>query len=389
MPDNDLLVLVICSFTKRSGGRAGYDSKYAVADRLGDLGPRLLHQRRRMREWVANLARASWGGQQLVEMELNEGLAPGGDFGKSADALYMEAVERYDGRFYMGLGESGRRQIRDGRHHFLIVSGLYGLVMPREHIQCYSCPVEPWSHAFVQWRAAGKVTLTDLVLAYAESQGITRVLDLMANDAYRNLVDWPLVHQRLGGGSDTVLHAYYKRAAGDGALAAFGRLVASATFDEDAVAFRVGRPWPFEGSELRFEPEPRAPAGYPTDCRLRWTWEDALGRMRRGAVRFMNEVDRSRLPDGPVNEPFAARATRLHADRRITPEQMHALKTIGARRDAVEYHHLRPNDSELRTLREAYDLLREAGPDVPEWCSEWEVLASQLEWTELSHAPVR
>jgi hypothetical protein len=107
VPDSDLLVLVICSFSKRSGGSAEYGAEWAVADRLGDLGLRLLHQRRRVREWMRGLASGSWSGQQLRLMELNQGLALGRDFGRSEDALYMEAVGRYDGRFYTGLGEAG------------------------------------------------------------------------------------------------------------------------------------------------------------------------------------------------------------------------------------------------------------------------------------------
>jgi hypothetical protein len=104
--------------------------------------------------------------------------------------------------------------------------------------------------------------------------------------------------------------------------------------------------------------------------------------MRRGAVRFMKEVDRSRSSEDGPKEPFAARAARLCRDGRIAKWQMDALKRIGACRDAVEYGHLRPNDSELSTLRESYDLLREAAPDVPEWSSEWEILESQLEWLD-------
>jgi hypothetical protein len=259
------------------------------------------------------------------------------------------------------------------------VSGLYGLVGLRESIQCYSCPVDPWSRAFLEWRSADAI-LTEALIAYLRSEGITRVLDLVANDTYRNLVDWSAIGQHLARVDGGVLHAYSSKAAGDGALSMFGRLVADREFDARADRLQAGQKELFEGSELCFQAEARPPEGWPVDSSLRWTLEDAVGRIRRGAVRFMNQRDSMTRTDGSSKLGFAARAERLLGDRRIDREDERALKDIGRLRDKVDYGEEHLADWELQKLREAYEYLRGREPDIPEFDADWETLANQLDW---------
>ena len=134
-------------------------------------------------------------------------------------ASFLPALDRYQGRFYQALGPDRKQRVAESRHHFLLLSGLYGLLRPLEPIQLYSCPLkyqiaEIWD---------GDELLTDILCKYIRNQGIAKVIDLTAMDAYRKLIDW----SRVARSGVEVLHAADSMAAGDYALTSFGRLLAS------------------------------------------------------------------------------------------------------------------------------------------------------------------
>lgn len=110
------------------------------------------------------------------------------------------------------------------RHHVLFLSGLYGVVRPFESIQLYSCPL---SAAIAdEWRKSD--VLTSVLISYARLHHITRVLDLTAVNAYRDLVDWQALTQFMG---VQVLHAFDAMGMGDNALVPFARLMKDQLLD--------------------------------------------------------------------------------------------------------------------------------------------------------------
>ena len=83
----------------------------------------------------------TWQGVALPELVYNRHLASGPDFGGDSRPRYRPAVERYGGRFFLGLGSDRAGALRASPHHLLLLSGLYGVVRPFEPIQLYSCPL--------------------------------------------------------------------------------------------------------------------------------------------------------------------------------------------------------------------------------------------------------
>lgn len=118
----------------------------------------------------------------------------------------MPAIHRYQGRFFQALGEEGRKKLCQPQRHTLFLSGLYGLLCPMEPIQLYSCPL--LGEVSDMWRKDS--LLTELLCTYIDRNGVEKVFDMTALDAYRKLVDW----QRIGGEGVKVLHCFHAMAPG-------------------------------------------------------------------------------------------------------------------------------------------------------------------------------
>ncbi|MCK5604030.1 peroxide stress protein YaaA [Candidatus Pacearchaeota archaeon] len=132
----------------------------------------------------------------------------------------MPAIDRYDGRFYKTLGEKGKEKLLRSQHHVLILSGLYGLVTPREQIQLYSCPIEEGSKIQEIWKKHNG--LTRILVEYIKINKIKRVFDLTSRKDYRELINWNTMT------ADTraeVLHCFSTIGGGDDALIPFGEFM--------------------------------------------------------------------------------------------------------------------------------------------------------------------
>lgn len=253
-PSSKVLFLSICSLTKASGGSHEYDSGEAIASELTPrLARKLLWCREQVRNLVGKRPEVTWQGIPLPELEYNESLTRGADFGGDCAARYLTAVERYEGRFFLGLGSDRADVLRASSHHLLLLSGLYGLLRPFEPVQLYSCPLV--SEVAKLWRENGM--LTDVLSSYVIDNSIERVVDLSAVDAYRRLVDW----EQVSGYGVEVLHCFHVMGAGDYALIPFGQTLRArllgmpedellALEPEDRMGGIVFRALPAPGSEF-------------------------------------------------------------------------------------------------------------------------------------------
>ena len=215
-----ILFLTTCSLTKSRGGEPHYDENDAIASGVGaDLKSRLLARREEVRGLVKGSRDLRWQGVSLADLEFNHDLARGADFGGHHTAAYLPAIDRYRGRFFQALGECGRQALRGRRHGALIVSALYGLVQPMERIQLYSCPLD--AEVAETWDR--DALLTDVLCEYIDRFNVLRVFDLLAIDAYRQLIDW----QRIADSGTDVLHCFDAMASGESALTSFGMFLAS------------------------------------------------------------------------------------------------------------------------------------------------------------------
>ena len=237
-PSSKVLFVSICSLTKASGGNHEYDAGEAIASELTPrLAGKLLWHREQVRKLVGETSDVTWQGVTLPELEYNRRVARGPDFGGDCGARYQPAVERYEGRFFLGLGSDRAGALRASRHHLLLLSGLYGVLRPIEPIQLYSCPLD--SSVARLWREDG--VLTDVLSSYVVERSIERIIDLTAVDAYRRLVDW----EEVSGYGVEVLHCFHVMGAGDYALIPLGQVLRGRL---------LGMP---EGELLALEPETR------------------------------------------------------------------------------------------------------------------------------------
>ena len=88
-----------------------------------------------------------------------------------------------------------------------------------EGIQLYGCPLD--AEVAETWDR--DALLTDVLCEYIDRFNVLRVFDLLAIDAYRQLIDW----QRIADTGTDVLHCFDAMASGESALTSFGMLLAS------------------------------------------------------------------------------------------------------------------------------------------------------------------
>ncbi|MHB1294415.1 MAG: peroxide stress protein YaaA [Anaerolineae bacterium] len=229
MSKGSVLLLTICSNHKVMGGDPTYSPGCSILDSLPDERAADLRRRRcHVLDLIRN-GEISVGGRSLAQAPYNARLAAGPDLGGTSSAVYRPAILRYQGRLYTELGADRQRVAEESTQHLLIISGLYGLLMPSEPIQGYTCHILH-SDAFTEtW--AGDGALTSYVLAYARAHGIRRVFDLTGQSAYRRLLDWDRLARKLD-----VLHAFGEQNAGPDLLPALGHLASQwLQSDEDTL----------------------------------------------------------------------------------------------------------------------------------------------------------
>jgi len=223
---SDVLFIAICSNNKLPGGKP-YDSFDATSGIIHHVEhkfvPRLFDARRRVLRLVQNNPEAHLGGIPVRDLPLSKGLSVGPEFDSGAKAVgqqYLMAIQRYGGRFYLGMGRDRLERVVHSRHHILIISSLYRLVTPTEPIQSYSCHVNHHLDIPKVWQ--NNDLLAHLIASYIKKHNITTVLDLTADEDYRQLVAWEVVRHAAKG---YLLHAFSNMYAGADALQSFGTLL--------------------------------------------------------------------------------------------------------------------------------------------------------------------
>jgi len=221
-----ILILTICSFNKASGPDTEYDVENSIASILkANFATKLLKKRSEIFRLIKTSSSLDWQGVPLNKLEFNNNLVLGPDLGgNDSRRKYLPAIERYRGRFFLALGDEGKLSLLDSAHHFLILSGLYGILSPLEPIQLYSCPLK--SEIVARWKSED--LLTEILISYINDNGICRIFDLTAIDAYRKLVDWGKIREVTAA---NVFHCYSNMATGDFSLVQLGELAKNYLID--------------------------------------------------------------------------------------------------------------------------------------------------------------
>lgn len=176
------LFLIACSGSKQASGRTVlWDIRSSVGERLtANQFDELLKARNRV--FHKALSDTNLKPRQRAT---NVGIVHALDLGgPKQTALYLPAAVRYTGHFYSVLGVKEEvNSLADGGN-ILIVSALYGLLMPSEQIQNYNFPIGK-HYAFSTWRDL----VPRLLKRIAEQNGHDSVVALLAGDYLRGLRD--------------------------------------------------------------------------------------------------------------------------------------------------------------------------------------------------------
>ncbi len=262
-PTNKILIIGICSRTKDTNpGESSYPPDRGVVRFLSEGKSEFLLLKRN--ELKHNLNDILWGKTKFVsELSMNKNLVDGPDFAGEEEGRYLPALQRYQGKFFLqGLGGSAdaMRTVYGSGHHFLILSGLYGLVSPDEPIQLYTCPVEIESvEVQTFWRRIE--SLTRILLDYIQQNNIKQVFDLTGRQIYRDLINWDNIRKK----GVSVLHCHFEEAEGDPALADLGKIAREFLFkqtEKQLLDLVPEKPIRFDWGEYIFSEKSERPAHY-------------------------------------------------------------------------------------------------------------------------------
>ena len=348
---SNILIVTLGSLNQAEGGVHEYNEQDSLLSRLPpDSRFQLIETRAKAFKWLKEDKNAKWEGIPIADHEYNKGLVRGHDFGgNDENALYYPALRRFEGRFFLTLGTEGKRAAYLSQHHILLLCGLYGLSTLMEPVQRYNCPVETNLKNFDIWTTDN--TLTDILVDYIEQHGIVRVFDLAATEPRRRLISWPAIHNQLKG---NVLHCFSTVGAGDDALIPFGQLMARFLLDASTEKLLAIKP-EAEENVVVFRDIDRPRSDMPRETELRgWNQADEIERRRRGVIRFLDKVERSR---GSRQETPGNRVARLENKEKISPREAEAMRVIMAWRNKIIYKQHLPDKSASRAIENAWTYL--------------------------------
>ena len=162
---SDHIILISCSNGKVRGGNAAYNPDDSITAFLpSDIQQMVWERRRTIADWIiaGQVEDRLRGDGNRRDSRYNIALRMGPDLGAGlsenirpdthsdirqesqlkAPIEYLPAYERYDGRFFANAGLETFEKAIVEECHVLIVSGLYGLLLPEELIQAYNCHLD-------------------------------------------------------------------------------------------------------------------------------------------------------------------------------------------------------------------------------------------------------
>lgn len=222
-PKGPILLLALDSFHKRKDGTVDYnDNSSLFSSGLEQKNLNLLVSTRKKIFNHLKLGEVVWDGCE-VEREYNDNLILDKDFFvKNNQAKFLPAIDRYDGDFYDGIGEKGKDYLAHSKHHFLILSALYGFLKPFEPIQFYSCQFGDKNLCYDLW--TNQNGISNILIDYMKKNNIKKTFDFTACDviAYHQCIDWEYVIKAT---NSEIIHAYHSKTTTDKGLKYFGRFV--------------------------------------------------------------------------------------------------------------------------------------------------------------------
>jgi len=263
MKQSKVLVITICSNQKIQGGDDFKEEAPSILKILPTDQAKELIKRRREALDLIQSGSVGRDGIPLNQMQFNSRLAPGPEFGgiKTKGTLCMPASDRYAGSFYTAVKAKNNKILEETAHHVLILSALYGIILPEELIQVYSCHIEDHPALRLIW--IKDQFLTSIVLAYMRQFGIATAFDLTSQDSYRELINWDRISSKA-----RVLHAFGEQYAGPALLSTLGEFAREHILDEEEAKIKDMQPGDqiyLEREKLILSKEPYPPEGFPRE----------------------------------------------------------------------------------------------------------------------------
>lgn len=226
------VVLLSCSATKTDAGERPYAAGLGIVDQVSDdrLAGLVLNMRSRVARLVqeGKLDGIEFAQGNRSAMPVNQKLVFGPDLGGGDDQKlgYLPAYARYRGRSYRAdVAEWETLLARPKHPRFLIMSGLYGLIPPTEHIQNYDVhltDVDMSRGVSLQSYWKDRELMTQILISHLEwiekNEGpVGLVIDALSELSYQETINWSMVDSRWN-----VFHRVFERNAGRHALGNLG-----------------------------------------------------------------------------------------------------------------------------------------------------------------------
>ncbi|MGB9845840.1 MAG: peroxide stress protein YaaA, partial [Methanothermobacter tenebrarum] len=271
MSDNTFLFLIACSNGKQRGGEHRYIEGNSIANMLPEHSKKLFNARRQIYSLI-KVHKIRRNGVILADLPYNAELVQGKDFGlDDSNGKYLEAIMRYQGRFYRELSKEGDdpvELVKKSSHHLLIISGLYGLLTPLEPIQCYSCHINDHPSIAEVWKKDD--ILTSLLLAYMKKFNIKILIDIIAASSHRNLLNWEKIHNWTKKQNNEIylFQAFGSQNVGAALLPALGSFMRNVLKGKEEISLsdlKQGKTFFTEFEDIKFTRDGVPPEGYPTN----------------------------------------------------------------------------------------------------------------------------
>lgn len=355
------LILTICSNHKRSGGRAYNANACKIADLLPDMKGAIYSAR--LSAWNNIMKnRTKRDDMPLMEMSYNKNLEKGPDItvGAKVQGRYLPAQKRYDGRFYKAFGESfhGQSPLKVGEgfeNHFLIVSGLYGVLTPTEPIQRYSCNIQDEPDIRKRWKKAGDSgigLLTRILISYIQKFSITRIFEFMGDDSYRHLVDWDAISRET---NSTIFYTHGEQQQGTDMLLELGEVAGLMLRDcPDNKLSTIKSGNIIEGVRFDTEPPEWIPCGAVSK---KWTAFAAWAvSMEANIGTFLSKAG---VPEKCYGKfiPFKERIREFDDANMDNQDIVKAMSSIGKFRNKVIHESWLPNTNKTSCMRKQYKII--------------------------------
>lgn len=360
IPRSSILFIFICSNHKaREGESADYATSYAIRNHIPEESAQKLYEVRKKIMKLIKETDIYRDNKRIAELPLNKHLVHGPDFqfrGLGNVGLYLPASQRYIGRFYQELLPNAREVLGNTKHHILIVSGLYGLVLPLESIQAYSCNVGDDSKIAERW--TNRDTLTIILISYIHQHSVSKVIEFMAVKSYKRLISWEMVRHAV---KANVMHAFSRQYAGDSLLSSLGALaneMLNSWADDRLLTLKPGDsiPVPKYDDQIVFHCVP-TPEGTDIviDAGLEensLTITDRIGRMRRNIIKILSSLTKAK----DYQDDFGiGRWLNTLMENGVLPHSIGKLiRNIARLRNHVEYHGHQITPEEWENMRKNY-----------------------------------